>query len=376
MMECRVGVHGRLVLVVSIFGLIYGGCAQIIGADWGSYEGGDVPSTGSQAGGCVDPATDCPATGTECVVPVCESGRCGQRNVALGTPLASQPPGDCTEVQCDGEGGTVQVPLPAKTQCSESGGAVCNGAGACVACFDGEDCASGNCERSNCVGTCRSVDTPAMPPSCQSGEAGAGNNCGPSNMSCCDNKLVPCGTYLRSYDGVTYSDASYPATVSDFRLDTYEVTVGRFAFCAWDGGRLPTEAEWNRAAAGGTEQREYPWGSSIDSTYAMYDCSADGSAPGNCTFMDVQPVGSRSPKGDGLWGHADLAGSLFEWTLDTYQPYTTPCNDCAHTGTETRVVRGGCFYCSASFLRVAVRVSNVYPTDRRDGGGARCARAQ
>src|SRR5205823_5811149 len=62
-------------------------------------------------------------------------------------------------------------------------------------------------------------------PSC----VGLAANCGPSGTAaCCDSALVPGGSFKRSYDGVTFNDASFVAKVSDFRLDKYEITVGRF----------------------------------------------------------------------------------------------------------------------------------------------------
>jgi sulfatase modifying factor 1 len=293
------------------------------------------------------------------------------------------------------------------------------------------------------LGCSSRAPAPAEPPSCASLSA----KCGAAGATdCCVSNLVPGGTFLRGYDGVTYTDNTYPATVSDFRLDTYEITVGRFrefvagypanlpsagagkdphdptdpgwetawvagmpadrdalsqalacdpltltwsaapvdkesrpmncmtwfeafAFCVWDGGRLPTEAEWNYAASGGNEQRLYPWSTepmagSIDDSDAVYcGASCEGTAD----------VGSK-PNGNGKWGHADLGGNVSEWLLDGDAVWNTACADCADTADElNRVVRGGDFKDDASYLLSASRLTVGRP-DRTPRIGSRCAR--
>lgn len=296
--------------------------------------------------------------------------------------------------------------------------------------------------------------------------SGLASICGPLGTTpCCGSTLIPGGAFYRSYDVAAdslWNDMSFPATVSDFRLDTYEVTVGRFrkfvedgrgtsqkpplagegarmlnglpdqggweaafdlqlvadtstlravlqcdsanmrytwtdapganeslamncltwyeamAFCVWDGGFLPTEAEWNYAAAGGDEQRAYPWSSPassllIDCEHANYN---PGLPAGPCVGA-VQPVGSHSPLGDGRWGHADLGGNLWEWTLDYTDGvnYAMPCNDCADLSPKIqRADRGGQFGNTVDNLRSANR-SIFRPERRVDSHGVRCARA-
>jgi formylglycine-generating enzyme required for sulfatase activity len=123
------------------------------------------------------------------------------------------------------------------------------------------------------------------------------------------------------------------------------------AFCLWDGGRLPTNLEWEYAAAGADENRTYPWGSEEpNESLAMYGCIAN--LPTKLCL--IPPVGSYPA---GRFGQFDLAGSVSEWTFDTLaNPRPIPCNDCASVEqihpSDPRVTRGGNWNSDPDTLRV------------------------
>jgi formylglycine-generating enzyme required for sulfatase activity len=156
-----------------------------------------------------------------------------------------------------------------------------------------------------------------------------------------------------------------------------------YAFCIWDGGFLPSEVEWEYAAAGGSEQRPYPWGSTAPGTvcpgtgcdYAIYDCDYPAGT-GSCSgASNIAPVGTASA-GAGRWGQLDLAGDLYEWTLDWDAPYVTPCSDCAYLtalSSSDRTIRGGYFQQSGA-LQVPAARAETPPTYRISSIGFRCAR--
>jgi formylglycine-generating enzyme required for sulfatase activity len=159
-------------------------------------------------------------------------------------------------------------------------------------------------------------------------------------------------------------------------IDWYEA----YMFCIWDGGRLPTELEWNYAAAGGSDQRPYPWSTSptdntIDTSYAVYQGTPNPASV-------YAEVGSCSPKGDGKWGHADMAGNVMEWTEDWRAGYPATCVDCADvpwndtiiSPAPYRQIRGGSAGDYTTDLLNSSRWYYNAPNFRIDNIGVRCAR--
>jgi formylglycine-generating enzyme required for sulfatase activity len=113
--------------------------------------------------------------------------------------------------------------------------------------------------------------------------------------------------------------------------------------------------------------------------HASYDCTADGSAAMDCAFSDILAVGSL-PDGKGKFGQADMAGSMFEWTLDWYGSYEDPCINCANLDSpgpdKGRTAFGGDWSHGAdlllSYYRLAYSVDPAKPTEAFHG--VRCAR--
>lgn len=150
-------------------------------------------------------------------------------------------------------------------------------------------------------------------------------------------------------------------------------------YCAWAGGRLPTEAEWEYAAKG-EPGFIYPWGDEFDSSRVNYcdvNCeNAWADAAVDDGYAENAPVASY-PAGASWAGALDMAGNVWEWVWDWYVDYT-PDSQTNPTGPETgtfKVIRGGCWANAQDGVRTAYRFDGggeISPSFRHSNIGFRC----
>jgi len=150
-----------------------------------------------------------------------------------------------------------------------------------------------------------------------------------------------------------------PAQEADVNLPVTQVNWSEArAFCAYSGGRLPTEDEWEKAARG-SDGRDYPWGKELDCVHANWgNFENEGPCAGKNPGKPVD-VGSY-PQGASPYGVLDMAGNVWEWVADKYDRDLT-----------RRVVRGGS--CCSYFVEPRAANRNAWDPRHRDGDlGFRC----
>ena len=178
------------------------------------------------------------------------------------------------------------------------------------------------------------------------------------------------GDYLKHWHGNNYPDekANHPVTWVSW--------YAAVAYAEWIGKRLPTEAEWEKAARGSVSGQKYPWGNPIDATMANY----------NNTIGDTTEVGKYPANGYGLY---DMVGNVWEWCLDEYDvgfylnsPEHNPISGATSVNlvmnestdeSVLRVLRGGSWLDAPQLLQTAFRYKNN-PTRTLGRIGFRCVK--
>ena len=177
------------------------------------------------------------------------------------------------------------------------------------------------------------------------------------------------GNYLKYWEGNDYPQGQ------DNHPVVYVSWYAAMAYADWVGKRLPTEAEWEKAARGGLINQAYSWGNFIDPGKANYSGKIGGTTP----------VGNYLANEYGLY---DMVGNVWEWCLDVYKEdfysvssrrnpiageSVTELTEKYLTVKDSRVVRSGYWYNQSVYVRVADRYK-LSPDSTHRGGGFRCVR--
>lgn len=181
---------------------------------------------------------------------------------------------------------------------------------------------------------------------------------------------VASAPWWRLVEGATWREPQGPGSTFEGRGDHPVVHVAwmdAMAYCSWSNTRLPTEAEWERAARGGIEGARFPWGDERTPEGCHLANVWQGNFPSENSLEDAwygtAPVRSYEPNGFGLY---NMVGNVWEWCQDWFDPTfhrgeqrVNPTGP--NSGTQ-RVMRGGSYLCHESYcfrFRVAARSSNM-----------------